>query len=270
MIASAFGISSAYRYVFPTLQASDEVVVARPAIVQQVGGASGAFDYYGAYRFPLAPTTYIKKFTLSAASYAAVETALQNLQQYTVADYYQGSQMYLYGTQRGGTAHAFYTPAKCISLKAPETYGRNYTTLPVELQFHLAAPWWYGVSGSTSRTANGLFTITNNGNMLIPIYYTVYAVTGTQPITYVSVSNSTTSQSVVYSKAGGLASSLTIDTATYTALDGTTPCYDYLAFGTTQVSWLELAPGLNSINLTVTKADGTWQADFSWVERWSL
>ena len=83
---------------------------------------------------------YTKKFTLSGANYAAVETALQSAQAYTIADTAPTSRAYLYCTQRGGTAHAFYTPAKCISFKAPEQAGRNYITVASEFLGQVDTP----------------------------------------------------------------------------------------------------------------------------------
>lgn len=280
MIASAFGISSAYRYVFPTLQASDEVVVARPAVIQQMGGADGAYDYYGLNRYPLAPAIYVKKFTLSGASYAAVETELLNAQAYTISDYrtiYDPLRpLYLYGTRRGGTAHAFYTPAKCISFKAPETYGRNYTILPVEMQFQLPQPWWYGAAGTKEFTGDVDHPIvsayiTYSGNIIAPVVITVMPLTGSSRITYAAISNARTTQSVAYADATGTINGLELNTETYSALEGTfNPVYDKLTLGGNQTTWLDLVPGVNPITVSVHKSDGTWKVTLTWVERWSL
>ena len=280
MIASAFGISSAYRYVFPTLQASDEVVVARPAVIQQMGGADGAYDYYGLNRYPLAPAIYVKKFTLSGANYAAVETELLNAQKYTISDYrtiYDPLRpLYLYGTRRGGTAHAFYTPAKCISFKAPETYGRNYTILPVEMQFQLPQPWWYGAAGTKEFTGDVDHPIvsayiTYSGNIIAPVVITVMPLTGSSRITYAAISNARTTQSVAYADATGTINGLELNTETYSALEGTfNPVYDKLTLGGNQTTWLDLVPGVNPITVSVHKSDGTWKVTLTWVERWSL
>jgi len=276
MIASAYGLSASYRYVFPTLQASDEVVVSRPAVIQQMGGADGAYDYYGLNRYPLAPAIYVKKFTLSGANYAAVETELLNAQQYTVSDYYPLNRMYLYGTRRGGTAHAFYTPAKCLSFKAPETYGRNYTILPVEMQFQLPQPWWYGVAGTEEITGDADHPtvsayITYNGNLIAPVVITVMPITGSSRITYASISNDRTAQIIAYADAVGTINGLELNTETYSALEGTfNPIYDKLTLGTNQTTWLDLVPGVNNITVSVHKADGTWKVTLAWVERWTL
>jgi len=269
MIASAFGISAGSRYVFPTLQAADDVTSVRPAVVGQVGGAAGAFDFYGAYRYPLGAVVYTKKFTLSGANYAAVETALQSARAYTIADTAPTSRAYLYGTQRGGTAHAFYTPAKCISFKAPEQAGRNYTTLPIELQFQLPQPWWYGAAGTTTLIANSAGTVfANGGNLITPVKVVVTRLTGSN-ITAVAVANTTTGESWTYTSGTGFSTALTVDAGLYEAKIVTTGCYSDLTFGTTQMSWLSLAPGNNTLTLAVTGGT-TWSAVFTWSELWSL
>ena len=280
MIASAYGFSASYRYVFPVLQASDEVVVSRPAVIQQMGGADGAYDYYGLNRYPLAPVIYVKKFTLSGASYAAVETELLNAQAYTISDYrtiYDPlTPLYLYGTRRGGTAHAFYTPAKCLSFKAPETYGRNYTILPVEMQFQLPQPWWYGAAGTKEFTGDVDHPIvsayiTYSGNIIAPVVITVMPLTGSSRITYAAISNARTKQSVAYADATGTINGLELNTETYSALEGTSnPVYDKLTLGGNQTTWLDLVPGVNPITVSVHKSDGTWKVTLAWVERWTL
>lgn len=280
MIASAYGLSASYRYVFPTLQASDEVVVSRPAVIQQMGGADGAYDYYGLNRYPLAPAIYVKKFTLSGANYAAVETELLNAQKYTISDYRQiydpATPLYLYGTRRGGTAHAFYTPAKCISFKAPETYGHNYTTLPVEMQFQLPQPWWYGQAGTQELTGDtdhptAVVNITYGGNLAAPVVVTIVPLTYNR-ITYAAISNSRTAQTVAYTDAVGSINGIELNSETYSALDGSfIPIYDKLTIGPVQTTWLDLVPGANTITVSVSQSGGgSWKATLTWVERWVL
>lgn len=266
--------------MFPTLQASDEVVVNRPAVIQQMGGADGAYDYYGLYRYPLSPAIYVKKFTISAANYAGVETELLNAQRYTISDYrqiyYPATPLYLYGTRRGGTAHAFYTPAKCISFKAAEIYGRNYTILPVEMQFQLPQPWWYGAARTEEFTGDVDHPtvsayITYSGNIIAPVIITVMPLTGSSRITYAEIRNARTTQSVAYADATGTINGLELNTETYSALEGTfNPVYDKLTLGGNQTTWLDLVPGVNTITVSVSKGDGTWKVTLTWIERWSL
>lgn len=269
MIASAFGISAGSRYVFPTLQAEDDVTSVRPAVVGQVGGAAGAFDFYGAYRYPLGAVVYTKKFTVSGVNYSDVETSLQSAQAYTIADTAPTSRTYLYGTVRGGTPHEFYTPAKCISFKAPEQAGSNYTTLPVELQFQLPQPWWYSKSNTTTLNANSYGTVfLNGGNLITQVKVVVTRATGSN-ITSVAVANTTTGESWTYASGTGFSTALTVDAGLYEAKIGASGCYSSLTFGTTQMSWLSLAPGNNTLTLVVTGGT-TWTAVFTWSDLWSL
>jgi len=269
MIATAFGTASS-KYTFPTLQASDEVVLTRPPIIQQTGGSAGAYDYFHYYQYPLAPAIYIKKFTLSATTYAGIEAALQALKLATIGDGTVLSPTELYATARGGTPDAYSTRAKCISFKAPETYGHNYTTLPVELQFQLPQPWWFSLSSQTTNLTPGTPSaiINYSGTLATPVDVAVLTTGGA--ITAVTVSNTTTGQSWTYSNSTGFAPILDVRASLYTAQIigiGTTDCYADMTFN--RLEWLSLVPGNNTLTVSVT-GSSSWLATFSWYERWGL
>ncbi|HLF28232.1 MAG TPA: hypothetical protein VJG32_18025 [Anaerolineae bacterium] len=140
MILAGFGPTwiTAYRFG-KRVKMEHEIVVARPPVLQQVGGAGGAFDAYGPRNYPIASSTVSVKFNLSADSYEAIGFALDDLKAATI-DHGEDK---LWALHRDDLIRRW-AWAKCVKLTPPEAAGKNYTSLPVTLEFSMREGLWYG------------------------------------------------------------------------------------------------------------------------------
>ena len=121
MLISGFGGTSyatSYKLMHPAEQ--DDWQITRPPVTTQIGGAAGAFDFYGTANYPLGPMTIRKSFMATASTYANVDLAIDTLYEYTV-DFNEAR---LWATARDGTTH-YWTYAKCTALEVGEKVDGN-------------------------------------------------------------------------------------------------------------------------------------------------
>ncbi|CAG0959154.1 hypothetical protein PLCT2_00653 [Planctomycetaceae bacterium] len=82
MIISRFGSAWATAYPFPVLKGVDDWGTDRPPIIQQVGGMSGGFDFYGDKASPLSPLAVKKSFNLTSEVFYTPGTGTIHTQAY--------------------------------------------------------------------------------------------------------------------------------------------------------------------------------------------
>lgn len=195
-----------------------------------------------------------------AFTYAGVETALSLLKKNTIAK----GRSKLWALMRDGTKR--WSWAKCVGFKPPEKYG-NKMAVPVALTFNLPEGLWYAETNSTtSRTANGAFTVTNNGDH--PAMLRVALQNLGASITSVVLSNAANGHTWTFGDTIAWNDSLIVDAGMYSCTNGGDNAYSGLALPATQVIWMKLEPGSNVLTLTVTTASASWTAVLTWYDTW--
>ena len=195
-----------------------------------------------------------------AGTYAGVETAVNLLKRNTIAK----KRSKLWGLMRDGTKR--WAWAKCIGFKPPEKYG-NKMAVPVSVTFHLAEGLWYaGNNSSTSRTANGSFNVTNNGDY--PAMLRVSLQNLGASITAVVLSNAANGYTWTFGDTIAWNDTLIVDAGMYSCTNGGDDAYSGLTLPAAQVIWMKLDPGSNVLTLTVTTASASWTAVLTWYDTW--
>lgn len=132
-----FGAVYASAYVLPTASEVDAWSIERPAVYARVSGLPGAFDFYGDNKFPISAFTIRKSALVTAATYAAVETAISALKAATIAV----DESKLWALMRDGTT-THWAWAKCISLRISDQKEQIYF-IPVEIEFFCREGVWH-------------------------------------------------------------------------------------------------------------------------------
>lgn len=245
-------------YDFSEIQGDDDWVTTRPAVTTQVGGAGGAFDFFGDTSNPPAPIIVTKGFTLSSTTYAGIATLLDTLRAATIA---KPESSFLWGLPRDGAAGTIndwrFAKAKCIAGPGtPEKFEEgNYIKAPVELQFLLKEGLWYGAANTSSAayTTGNTFQMTNSGN------YPAMAEIRVTP----SGSNMTSFKLAVdadlsiqpewtFTGTVTAGTSLRVFTSTSRVTNNAVDAYADLSIGTGQVAWMWIEPGLRTFTVTFT------------------
>jgi len=257
MLIARFGATWAGAYEFPTLKAVDDWSTIRPPVTVRVSGASGEFDYYADDNYPVNPLDVSKTFTLEGNSYSNVETLLNTLR----ADLIAEGRSKLWGLWRDGSTHVW-TWAKCVSLKAVETSREKTSVLmTVQVKFRCSVGFWYGETEQTntfsvlSAGANvNDRTLVNSGNQDALVKFEVVVNLGTGMSQNVAHNQTTGDNGWVWAGALLLAETLTVDAQLYAVdIDGADE-YDNLTltYGT-QIAWLWIQPGSNTVRITTTQ-----------------
>jgi len=245
MVIDRFGDTYAGAYQLPNLQADDDWGADRPAIISQVGGASGAFDHYGSDNYPVSPLSISKSFTLSGSSYANVGTLETALRAATIAT----GRSKLWGLWRDGTTRVW-AWAKCVGLAMPRTSGGEFTTIPGQLTFLAKEGIWYSeaIAGGTfsAPVSPRLFSLTNNGNYPALVHATVVGAS-----TAAALSNPSSG----WTSTTTVTNALVVDAPAYSVWHGVSVnAYATFSPDAGQIAWLWLIPGSNSMTLTYTGA----------------
>jgi hypothetical protein len=255
MILSRFGPVWAGAYQLGQANAQDDFPLARPPTIAQVGGTAGAFDFFGDAAYPLAPVVVKKSFKVSAATWALVETALDNLKRYTIG----AGRSVLWGTCRDNSHRWAY--AKCIGVTVQEI-NRGYLRVPVEVQFQLTEGVWYADSVSTHTFASSPFALTSAGTYRAMVKATLHPSSG---ITSATLTNTTTGYSWTYAGVVAGGQTLIVDSAAYSCTLNGANAYAGLSLGASQLIWMYLAPGVNNLTFVASSACGmtlTWLDTF--------
>lgn len=232
-----FGDAVLTAYEFSIIQSDDEIVTQRPAVLQPIGGAAGAFDFFAAEGYPLAPLTVVKRFTLEAPSdYDSLESALDDLREATIAV----GRSKLWAQPRGiAVAASRWAYAKCTEVRAPEKIG-NFLTIPIQVTFSVPEGLWY-VDAIPINTGSASFQVTNQGN------YPALVVATFQSGAYnPGLSISGVCSFSFAGAAGG--SGLVINARTFSCTNNGVDAYSGLTIGSGQVAWFWIPPGTHTIN----------------------
>lgn len=217
-----------------------------PYIREYPGDPFVSFDIYESY------TPYSR-------TYAGVETAINALKQATIAR----GESKLWALMRDGSKR--WAWAKCTRFKPPEKYT-NKLAVPVSLSFNLPEGLWYAENNSTTtRTANGTFAVTNNGDH--PAMLRVALQNLGNPITRVVLSNAANGYSWTFGGTVAFTKSLIVDAGLYSCTNDGVGARADLTLPATQIVWLQLEPGSNALTLTVTQAAPvSWSAVLTWYD----
>ena len=270
MIIARFGDTWSTAHEFGTIEAEDNWSTRREPVQQQVGGASGVYDFFGSEDYPVQPLTVAKRYTITSSTYAGVETTdLETLR----GDLYNGISK-LWGEMRDGTRR--WAWAKCVGLKTNEKSKTAKTAAEVELEFFIPEGVWYSETANTvNKTADDAFNVTNAGNFPALVYaeLTPSSVKVTKFFWAVVSPLISTATTFTWEDTGtGIPSgdTLIIDSAAYSITMAGLDSYRYVTLGTGQVAWLYLAPGTNNVTIIVTQALGSWSLDFQWYDTWVM
>jgi hypothetical protein len=252
---------------FSQTQAEDDWRTSRPPVQSQVGGASGAFDYYDDAAYPTLPTTVVKRYTIVGTGYINAGTVKE---QHKAALLSVGrSKLWAHLRDGTGVAYRRWAWAKCIDFFAVEVAGRQFTTYNIEAVFNLKEGLWYEQDNNViTRTVTGVFNAVAGGNHPALVSITARPLTGAN-IKRVRVQNTTNGIEVDWDDTAGtgipLLDILELNSSAYSAiiddLAGTlTDVYDKLILPSGQVLWMALDPGItNVMNLTISQTSGTFE-----------
>jgi hypothetical protein len=289
MIIARFGATWDTAYNFGAAKGSDDWAAERPAVVQRVGGSSGAFDFYQDKNYPVAPLVVKKTWDLYPTatitpvgggiygtgdlygigqvwgtgtsynqSYADLDGALDALHLSTISR----GRSKLWGLLRDGSRR--WAWAKCTGLRTAENYQQKFH-LNVETSFMCPEGLWYGEEEQTQMFANQTlprtFTLTNSGTIPAPLHVGANKlITGS--LTSLSLTNNTNGMSWSISGisvAHGNGPNIIIDSGSYTCDQ-----YDHLTLPAGQQVFMQLEPGDNS--LTYTASSSASAAEFRWFD----
>jgi len=150
-------------------------------------------------------------------------------------------------------------------LEADESQGnRAFGKLMAALQFHAPDPLWYDASSTVvTRTTFGAFTVTNTGDVEFWPQWSIHG-----PTTNLTITNTTTGQSMVFTLTLGGSDILTIDTTPLVKtvlLNGTTN--EYAAMSNTS-SLFSFATGANVLNFTLSGTTGSTSIQLTYKQRY--
>lgn len=273
MIIAAFGTGGPLAplstdILFPDTQGNDEWIFEMPPVAAQVGGASGAFDYFGDALFPVNPVTVVKSFVLTG-TYTDIQDDLSDIAQKVLAF----GQSRLWGLPRGASAgEEVWAYSKCIGIRANESSdGKRKLALPVQMTFFCPEGIWYEKNASqTNITANGTYNLTNSGQL--PALVTATLTPATTKVEKLTLNNTFNNTSVVWDDTGGAGvaptKSLIINSEAYSVLNDGSDAYDKLSIGSGQVAWSILSPNVpptfNTMQVTVVQTGGTFTLNLLW------
>jgi hypothetical protein len=252
MLVTRFGDTYNTAYVLPLAMVEDDIARHRSPQVQPVANADGAFDFHGNAAWPIEPLLVRKTAIVTAATWAGVDTALDALHAATIAV----GERRLWAELRDGSKR--WAWAKCRSIHAPDRIGQPQHC-PVDLEFDLREGLWYAeTAGLHQIVGAGTFTLTNAGDVRVPVKVTVTA--NATPTTAYAIS--ATGRSCSF--AGRLAATARaiVDAASYLATNDGADCYSSLTITNKSSFWFYLEPGSNSVTITFT--GGNPSADIEW------
>lgn len=255
MLITKFGSTYAGALAFDLYQSVDGLGTARPAVVAEVDGSAGSFDFWGDENFPIASQSITKSYTLLGSSYADVDVDLDALK----ADTLCIGRNKLWALMRDSSKR--WSWAKCTSLAYSEAYNDRTRALKVDLAFMLESGAWYAESETNLDEGGASFNITNSGNAPAGYRLDFYAYSA-PPGTYtIAVANTTNGTGFTF--VGSIAASkhLIIDTGAFTCLNDGANAYANLT-PVKPTNWLTLEPGVNAMTLSfnglATDIDHYW------------
>lgn len=261
MLMDRFGDTYAGAYVLPPGNAEDDWTSERPPVTARIGHMNGAYDFWAGQNYPPAPLTVRRKMLVMAASWAGVETALDNLLTATIL----AGESKLWALHNDG-ATKFWTTAKCTGLAIEESATDPETGVPVSLEFFCRESVWYGGTHEAIWSVTGAKTVTNAGAQRAQAKFTLYNAPSAMTLTEVTVTNDTTGDTWTFSGDVLADTYLIVDSAARSCTNAGASAYADLALGPRQIDWLRLAPGANTITISITPNTGTFQFGLEWTD----
>jgi hypothetical protein len=260
LIIRRFGDTWHSAFVLSDVKSQDDFAVSRPAVLTQVGGASGAFDHWSDDNFPLAPATPGKQLSLTADLYRSISDNLEDLKTATVG----AGRSKLWREYRDGLTRQW-AWAKCTDLSFRDVAGDEYMFKPATLRFSLPEALWYGEVAHTisdfSLVGQGnpyLFNIANFGNTPAMLYAFITNDPGGDYLGMIQFTNSTNGYAWRLEFAPEVApKAILVDSGAYSCRYGNT--YDPLTLAqdgyavlsdstdTLMLPWMQLEPGVNEM-----------------------
>lgn len=250
MKIARFGDTWAAAYAFGDRLMIDDWECTRLPVATQAAGAAGAFDFFGAYGSPPGPIIVNKKFTLNAATSAAIDDARDTLVDSVVSD----DRSYLWLLDRDAST-TYWTPAKCTRFKAGESAQEQGRWLKaIELEFFCPDGVWYGATdGSVSDVMSnlpGAIAVTNNGNYPALVNFTVAAGVDNMNCIIRGSGGGAVASYWTWDGTVGATTGLVVNARTYECTNDGADDYAHLTVGTGQVAWLWIPPGTYEIVTT--------------------
>lgn len=260
MIIARFGSTWAAGYDFGQIKGASEFPITRPASISQVGGVAGAFDHFGDDNYPLAPQIVTHSFNLSAATWAAIEPALDNLKKYTIGM----GRTKLWSVCRDYSHR--WAWAKCVGLEVSEV-NRSYLRTPVKLSFQLTEGLWYNDEmHDLSYLYTGDFYCPNYGVYRSSLKMTVRPLSA--PLTSFTLLNDDNSYTWTYTGTVPDGQYLVVDSGAYICTVNGVGTYSGLSLGAGQTMWMKLEPGVpattNSMHASWTPGGATVWLGTQW------
>jgi len=251
--------------IFPAVQDEDDWTPEMPPVLSQVGGAHGAFDYYGDAIWPIAPLTVTKNYRI-VGTYDNVQVAWNA----ALNKIMELEQSKLWGVPRGTASSQYvWAWAKLSRFRGVERAGEGQLAWPVSLTFTIPEGIWYISALNTYNiTSNNTYLLNNQGTLPAPIKFSLTPAT-TAATKFVA--NIGSGISVTWDDTGGsgvlAGKTLVIDCEQYSVLNDGADAYDKLSIGSGQVVWFALPPfatGGSPVTITVTQVGGTYSLDLEW------
>lgn len=250
-----FGNTYSTAYEFSNVNAEEDWGVSRPPVQMPVGGAGGAFDFYGSEDYPIRPLTIEKRFTIVGDDYEDVEDELDDLRDALFA----GLQR-LWGERRSPGLFDYFgwAWAKCTNLVTNEKSGGSKTTVDCRVTFNCPEGIWYG--NLVNKYYDGgdfpwSSIVTNLGN------YSMLGVINVDfdgaPMTKFEFVNSTNGTSFTWEGSLDPGNDLNIDSHAYSVVDDAgNDEYRNVTLEDGQMSFIVFSPGANATQVTVTGPTG--------------
>jgi hypothetical protein len=148
--------------------------------------------------------------------------------------------------------------------RADRKDNRNLAEL--ELVFQVESPAWYTTDETTYTNPFGFMLLANQGNApLYDITFTIAA--GLDPVTAISITNSTTGHALAWAGTLTPGASLVIACGVKRITNGGVAAYNELTEPTTE-RWMEFAVGWNSLTAAITGGDGSEQLVTTYSMAW--
>jgi len=206
------------------------------------------YDNYGSGDSPLGLDPLTKECMLFESSKSALLTAIDALRAK------KGKRGILKATWHTGTVRWLY--ARMVGIHHPAVLG-NLQNAAVTLEFMPEGGVWFHASQSSytaTLTATGggnqNVVVANGGNVNVTDL-TVTVTAGTNSITALTITNTTTGQSLAYTGTIASTKALVVDVGALSILNNGSNGYASLT-PSDKADWLYLQPGNNTIRFTVT------------------
>lgn len=241
MQIARFGETWASSLSFFTANANDDWLVSAPPVLGQIGGASGAVDFFEDDPNPVQPTMVSKSFVIHSTTWAALEVYLDAYRQFP-----SYGRTKLWGECRDGSHR--WAWAKCVEANVSDRAG-NFLRFPVTMKFSLSEGVWYGESPLTYPMTVGNHTISNGTAVAYPVF-TLTVNSGS--LSSITLSDLASRWTWTYAHAITATKTLVVNASSLLCTHtGVVNAYQYLTIPVGQASWMWVATGGMGVSFSV-------------------